>query len=118
MADSSRIHSDICFKNKVETFAFLLRDVSGFAEKSSGNSHIKSLALGMAFRNRNGAGVSGIMRSCPWNWHIWSGSDKTLHSGDRRVAPEALCEFVQTFPEGTSSGRSFVLQRTASADER
>lgn len=43
----------------------------------------KSSAPGMAFRSGKGAGVSGVMRSCPWDWHIWSGSDKTLHRAER-----------------------------------
>lgn len=83
VADSARIHSDICFRNKVKTFAFLLRDTAGFDEKWSGNYLIESPALGMELRNGKGVGVSGIMGSCPWNGHMWSGSDKTLRTVGR-----------------------------------
>lgn len=62
---------------------FLIRDMSGFAEKQSGNDLIKSPTLGVAFRNGKGADVTGIVRSCPWNWYIWSDSDETLHTVGR-----------------------------------
>lgn len=81
MADSAWIHSDICFRNKVGIFSFLLRDIAGFAEKRSGNALIKSPALGAAFRSEKGVGMSGSMRSCPWNWH----RQNSPQSGERRV---------------------------------
>lgn len=47
-----------------------------------------------------------------------SGSDKTPHDGERRVPGGELCEFLQADPDEPSSGRSFVLQRTMSAEEK
>jgi len=69
VADSSWIRSDVCFKNKVKTFAFLLRAISAgsLLREMLENHFIKSTAFGMAFRNGEGTDVPGNMRSCPWN---------------------------------------------------
>lgn len=66
VADSSWIHSDVCFKNKVKIFPFLLRAVSAgsLLREQLGNDFIKSPAFGMAFRNGKGSDVPGNMRSC------------------------------------------------------
>lgn len=89
VADSSWIRSDVCFKNKVKTFAYLLRAIaaSSLLREQLGNYFIKSPALGMGFWNQKGTDVPGNMWSCPWNWPVCSDSDWVLTRVGRRWWP-------------------------------